>query len=245
MYVYIYIYIYISITKLLDQLSSRELRGQLGEQPSDLARPGWLDLASIGSIGLLWAPWLARSTLLERLFVPWLPRFGCPRRLWASILLRRGSVFIDFAAQGQCFVKVALGASMWCSCALQGALPASIWRSWGALGASLGCSWAFLGRSGVLLGALGALLGRFGVALGALGLLLGALGSSGVALGRSWGTLGWLDWVQTNAPTTALTMRLAKKIDVEQGVLPRRCLPRSLCIDASCLKSSIYSEITE
>ena len=98
---------------------------------------------------------------------------------------------------------------------------------------------ALLGSLGALLGALGALLGRFGVALGALGLLLGALECSGVALGRSWGALGWLDWVQTNAPTTALTMRLAKKIDVQQDVLPRRCLPRSLCIDASCLKSSL------
>ena len=35
-----------------------------------------------------------------------------------------------------------------------------------------------------------------------------------------WGALGCLDWAQTNAPTTALTMRLAKKIDVEQDVLP-------------------------
>ena len=214
---------------------------QLGEQPSDLARPGWLDLASIGSIWLLWMPGLARFGFPGRSWALWLARSGCPERLWASILLRRGSVFIDFAAQGQCFVKVALGASIWCSCALWGALAASIWRSWGPLGTSLGCSWAFLGRSGVLLDALGALLGRFGVALGPLGLLLGALEGSGVALGRSWGALGWLDWVQTNAPTTALTMRLAKKIDVQQDVLPRRCLPRSLCIDASCLKSSLIN----
>ena len=40
--------------------------------PSDLARPGWLDLASIGSI---WPPW-----------APWLPRFVCPGRSWASWL---------------------------------------------------------------------------------------------------------------------------------------------------------------
>ena len=36
-------------------------------------------------------------------------------------------------------------------------------------------------------------------------------------------------WPLTNAPTTAPSKRLAKKIDVQQGVLPRRCLLRSLC----------------
>ena len=42
-------------------LWSRHARGQLGEQPNDLARPGWLDGASTGSIWLLGVPWLARS----------------------------------------------------------------------------------------------------------------------------------------------------------------------------------------
>ena len=82
--------------------------------------------ALAGSIWLLWAPWLARSAFLERLFVPWLARFGCPGRPWASILLRMGSVFADFAAQGQCFVKVALVASIWWPCAVLGAQAASI-----------------------------------------------------------------------------------------------------------------------
>ena len=36
-------------------------------------------------------------------------------------------------------------------------------------------------------------------------------------------------WLLTNAPTTAPSTRLAKKIDVQQDVLPRRCLLRSLC----------------
>ena len=53
-----------------------------------------------------------------------------------------GNVFVDFAAQGQCFVKVAFVASIWVLCALLGALAASI------------------GHSGAFLGDLGALLGR-------------------------------------------------------------------------------------
>ena len=46
----------------LSSLESRALAGSIW-------RPGWLDLASIGSIWLLWAPWLAR--------------FACPGRPWA------------------------------------------------------------------------------------------------------------------------------------------------------------------
>ena len=37
--------------------------------PSDLARPGWLDLASTGSIWLPLAPWLARSGLPDVVFL--------------------------------------------------------------------------------------------------------------------------------------------------------------------------------
>ena len=160
----------------------------MGDEPSDLARPGWLDLASTGSIWLLWMPWLARFGCPGRSWALWLARSGCPGRLWASILLRMGSVFIDFAAQGQCFVKVALGASIWWPCALLDALAGSIWRSWLTLGQSWDLLGVLLGVLGALwgaLGALGALLGRFGFALGDLGLLLGALEGSGVALGRS------------------------------------------------------------
>ena len=91
----------------------------LGDQPSDLARPGWLDLASTGSI---WLPTLALGAQQR---VGWLD-LAANTRPWASILLRMGSVFMDFAAQGQCFVKVALVASIWVLCALLGALAASI-----------------------------------------------------------------------------------------------------------------------
>lgn len=38
-----------------------ESRGQLGAQPSDLPRPGWLDLPSTGSIWLPVAPLLAQN----------------------------------------------------------------------------------------------------------------------------------------------------------------------------------------
>ena len=164
-------------------------------------------------------------------------RSGCAGRLWALILLRRDSVFIDFAAREHCFVKVALGASLWCSWALRGTLAVSTWCSWNALGTFLGCSWAFLGRSGVLLAALGALLGRFGVILALLGCPFHRFFVVFVVPLGSWGGI-WVAWVQTNAPTNALTIRLAKKIDVQQDVLPQRCLSRSFCIDASCLKSS-------
>ena len=119
--------------------------------------PGWFDLAA--------------QVAPVRPGVPWLPRFGCPGRSRASILLRMGSVFVDFAAQGQCFVKVALVASIWLLCALLGVLAASIWRSWDVLG--------------VLLGVLGALWGALGRSWGALGVLWGRSWCSWAALGRS------------------------------------------------------------
>ena len=115
-----------SISKLLDQLASLAFARDLGTQPRNLARPGWLDLPSTGSIWLLWAPWLARFGCPGRSWALWLARSGCSGRPWASILLRMGSVFVDFAAQGQCFVKIALVASIWALCTLQGALAASI-----------------------------------------------------------------------------------------------------------------------
>ena len=42
-------------------LSSNALARVLGDQPGDLTRPGWLDLASTGSIWLPLAPLLGRS----------------------------------------------------------------------------------------------------------------------------------------------------------------------------------------
>ncbi len=178
------------------QLGSARSAGRAAERHG---APGWLDLASNGSIWLLWAPWLARYGCPGRSWALWLARSGSPGRLWASILLRRGSVFIDFAAQGQCFVKVALGASIWCSCALQGALAASIWRSgptWGDLGRP-GAHWSDLGRSRTIWGDLarsGADLGRSGAICGALGRSTGDLARFGVIwsdLGRSGAT--WAD----------------------------------------------------
>ena len=60
-----------SITKLLDEAGpASEVRGQLGDQPSGLVRPGWprpcpgrpgwLDLEALGASG---SPWLVRSGL--------------------------------------------------------------------------------------------------------------------------------------------------------------------------------------
>jgi len=54
-------------------------------------------------------------------------------------------------------------------------------------------------------------------------------GLSTLALGAMQRLAG-STWLLTNAPTTAPSTRLAKKnIDVQQDVLPRRCLLRSLC----------------
>ena len=96
---------------------------------------GWLDLAA------------SICSCLDRSGALWLARSGCPGRCWASILLRMGSVFIDFAAQGQCFVKVALGASMCWPCALLGVLAASfvlLWMLLGALAGSIWLPWSLL-----------------------------------------------------------------------------------------------------
>ena len=150
-----------------------------------LARCGldWLDLAAVdGLAGSIWLSWSFLGVLAAR--------SGCPGRPWTSIWLRMGSVFIDFAAQGQYFVKVALGASIWWPCALQDALAASIWRSWGALGTLLGRSWVFLGRSRPLLegssrgengglspqGDLGSIVTPQGSILGSPGIDFGASG---------------------------------------------------------------------
>ena len=75
--------------KLLDQLPSLQVRGPLGAKPSDLARrgwpgwrrwallarSGWFDLASSGSI---WVPWAF-----------WLARFGRPGRSWLALAGQR------------------------------------------------------------------------------------------------------------------------------------------------------------
>ena len=66
----------------------------------------------------------------------------------------------------------------------------------------------------------------------------GACGLSWSLLGRSWAALGWLDWVQANAPTTALATRLAKQSICLSTTLSRRCLLRALWNVSSCLKSS-------
>ena len=51
-----------------------QVRAQLGEWAL-LARPGWLDLASSGSI---WVPWAL-----------WLARFGRPGRSWLALAAQR------------------------------------------------------------------------------------------------------------------------------------------------------------
>ena len=82
-----------------------------------LGRPGWLDLAT------LCAP-------------------GRPAG-WIWLLEKRGPVQRndDFAAQGQCFVDVALVALIWLLCTLLGALAASIWLLRALLGALAGSIW--------------------------------------------------------------------------------------------------------
>ena len=89
-----------SITKLLDELPSWDPRGQLGDLPSDLAPPGWLRVASCGSIwprlarsGCPWRPcWfdLASTCSIWLPLVPWLARFGSFVRSWAPQLVRFG-----------------------------------------------------------------------------------------------------------------------------------------------------------
>ena len=83
------------------------------------------------------------------------------------------SVFVDFAAQGQCFVKVALVASIWAFCgpgcsiwlarsgldwldlAALGALARSIWLSWSLMGALAGSIWLLWAPLGVVFAAQG------------------------------------------------------------------------------------------
>ena len=92
----------------------------LGEQPSDLARPGWLDLASTGSIWLPCAPWLARSCL------EWLDL--------AALCALAGSIWLPWSLLG------ALAGSIWLLCSLLGALAGSNWPSWAPWLTRFGCS---------------------------------------------------------------------------------------------------------
>ena len=72
---------------------------------------------------------------------------------------------------------------------------------------------------------------------------LAAPGALAGSICLPWSPLGALTgsiWLQTTAQTT----RLAKKNDWLIDDLPRRCLLRSLCNDASCLKPSIYIYIS-
>mgnify|MGYP004256704671 CR=1 FL=1 len=97
-------------------MSSWESRSQLGDRPSALARPGWLDLASTGSIWLPLAPLLGPSGL-EWLDLPapgtlagsiWLlcavlgdplARFGCPTSAPSTRLAKKNR----FAYRRSCF----------------------------------------------------------------------------------------------------------------------------------------------
>ena len=130
---YVCMYVYISITKLpkeaydswqgarLGRLATRDLGAFAGSIWPRLAR-----------CGCLWR--LAGSSCLEKC-PGWLDlaALRAPGRPAGSIWLleKRGPVQrnVDFAAQGQCFVDVALVASIWVLCALLGALAASMGRS--------------------------------------------------------------------------------------------------------------------
>ena len=146
---------------------------------------------------------------------------------------------VDFTAQGQCFVDVALIASIWALCVLLGALAASIWLPCALLGVLAASIWLPC----VLLGALGASIWLPCVLLGALAgsiwlscALLGALAGSIRVPSSLLDALAASIWVQTIAPTT----RLTKKNDLLIDDLPRCCIPRALWIVSSCLKSSVY-----
>ena len=98
------------------ELASWGSRSQLGDRPSALARPGWLDLASTGSIWLPLAPLLGPSGL-EWLDLPapgtlagsiWLlcavlgdplARFGCPTSAPSTRLAKKNR----FAYRRSCF----------------------------------------------------------------------------------------------------------------------------------------------
>ena len=120
---------------------------------------------------------------------------------------------VDFAAQWQCFVDVALVASIWLLCALLGALAASMWPSCAILGALAGSIWLPC-----------ALLGALAASIWVPCALLGALAGSICAPCAFLGAMPALIWLQTNAPTT----RLAKKtISLS-----------TICFDAACLVRS-------
>ena len=100
----------------LPSLPSWDSRSQQGDRPSALARPGWLDLASTGSIWLPLAPLLGPSGL-EWLDLPapgtlagsiWLlcavlgtplARFGCPTSAPSTRLAKKNR----FAYRRSCF----------------------------------------------------------------------------------------------------------------------------------------------
>ena len=92
------------------------------DTPSALARPGWLDLASTGSIWLPVAFLLARSGLdwLDLAapdalagsnwpsWAPWLARFGCSGRSWPPWLVIESQKTLSFSTvclDAACFVR--------------------------------------------------------------------------------------------------------------------------------------------
>ena len=127
---------------------------------SELARADSKSMA-----GRCWAPWLPRfgsgSFDLAALHAPGRPGWVdlgalcAPGRSAGSIWLleKRGPVQqnIDFAAQGQCFVNVALVASIWVFCLVLGVLAGSIWLPCSRLGALAGSpAWLNLAAQGAL-----------------------------------------------------------------------------------------------
>ena len=90
----------------------------LGEQPSDLARPGWLDPISTGWIWLPRAP--SRATL------------ATSRATW----LAPGAQTSDLGEQPKDLAR-----SGWFDLGVLGALASSIWLPWSLLGAQAGSIW--------------------------------------------------------------------------------------------------------
>ena len=129
-----------------------------------------------------WAPWLARFGSgwldLAALRVPGRPGWVdlaalcAPGRPAGSIWLleKRGPVQrnVDFAAQAQCFVDVALVASIWVLCVLLSALATSIWLPCVLLGALARSIW-------LPCALLGALAGLIWVPCALLGVLAGLI----------------------------------------------------------------------
>ena len=192
------------------------------------ARPGWLDLAALRAPGR--PGWLDLAALCA------------PGRIAGSIWLlkKRGPVQrnVDFTAQGQCFVDVALVASIWLLCALLDALAASIWLPCallGVLAASIGVPCALLGA---LTGSIWLLCAFLGALTGSICVLCALLGVLADSIWLLWALLVALAasiWLQTIAPTLSLS---------------------TVCLDAACLVRSgtsphasnlvyiyIYSEI--